>query len=129
LKNAILAGAIAGLVSGIITAMIVIIGYSLGLWGMMSIPSIELVTNMLVLTIFFGVIFGAIYAKFYDSIPGKSAIKGLIFGLMIWLIKDIAAGAYVAFTMREFAVGINLIVGGSYMWIIYGLVLGYLYKK
>ncbi|WP_455277336.1 hypothetical protein [[Eubacterium] cellulosolvens] len=128
MKSGVFAGAFAGLVSGVITVIIIIIGGSFGLWGFIPTPVIELTTIFAVLTTFFGAIFGMIYAKFYGSIPSKGVIKGLIFGLMIWFVKDIAAGAYAGFAMGQYAVGINLIVGGSYMWFIYGLVLGYLYK-
>ena len=52
---------------------------------------------------------------------------------MIWLIKDITAGAYLTFVssmnVYYLAAATNLIVIGVYMWPIYGIALGYLYKK
>ena len=83
------------------------------------------------------IFFGLLYKRIYNLIPGKGIIKGLFFGLLIWFIKDIAAGAYLIFSGTVTAgglfewvtAGVNLIVMGLNMWIIYGLVLGYLYKK
>jgi len=90
---------------------------------------IESAAILAVLATIFGAIFGVIYARFYPLIPDKGLMKGLYFGMMIWLIKDIAAGAYAAITMGAVAVGVSLVAGGVYMWIVYGLVLGALYRK
>ena len=84
---------------------------------------------VIVLTVIFGPVVALVYSRFYDLIPGKSLKKGLNFGLMVWFIKDIMAGAYIAFGMMQPIIGVSLIVVGLYLWIIYGLVLGYLYKK
>jgi len=62
-------------------------------------------------------------------------VKGLYFGLLIWLIKDIAASSYVVLVLVDIpsaitrALAIDLVLFGFFMWIAYGLVLGYLYKK
>jgi hypothetical protein len=133
MKNPILAGAIAGLVSGIVSSIIVFIGISAGLYGAGIIVPVTSQTDsailMIVLTVIFGPIVALIYSRFYDRIPGKDLKKGLYFGLMVWFIKDIMAGAYVIFPMmQQTVIGINLIVVGLYMWTIYGIVLGYLYK-
>ncbi len=84
---------------------------------------------MILLTVIFGAIFGAMYARFHDQIPGDGASKGLYFGLMIWLVKDIAAGVYIGVVDRIPSITIGLIYGGFFMWIAYGPVLGTLYKK
>ena len=129
MKNVILAGTIAGFISGISCAIIGHTYYSMRLYGFTPGTLMELTVFMAVLTIIFGVIFSLIYARFYSLIPGEGFKKGLYFGLMIWLIKDIAAGSYVAFVARNIDIGIDLIIGGLYMWGIYGIALGYLYKK
>jgi hypothetical protein len=141
MKNAILAGAIAGAVADIafITGVYVMPpifgnigafeppGGSMEIWD----PSMFMLLGVahLSLDIFWGMILGAVYAFLYSLIPGKGAVKGLYFGLFIWVIKDVAAGSYLALTMMEVSSAINLIVGGFFMWIVYGPVLGYLYKK
>jgi hypothetical protein len=84
-----------------------------------------------VLSIVFGAIFGALYSRFHDPIPGKGISKGIYFGLMIWLVKDIAAGAFVPLLSRrlDWTVSIALIFVGFFEWIVYGSLLGALYKK
>jgi uncharacterized membrane protein YadS len=136
MKNAILAGAIAGLVSGIVSSLLVFVGLSIGILGANIIVSVSQLqkTNsaiyIILLTVIFGTLVALIYSKFYDSIPGKGLKKGLYFGLMIWFVKDIMAAAYITIPMMQPAIiGVNLIVVGFYVWVIYGLVLGYLYKK
>jgi len=79
----------------------------------------------------FGAIFGALYSRLHDPIPGKGISKGFNFGLMIWLIKDIAAGAFVPLLSRHlhWTIWIALIFIGFFKWITYGSLLGALYKK
>jgi len=49
--------------------------------------------NWVLLSFLFGSVLISIwivlYLIFYKSIPGKGAIKGLVFGLILWLIKSI----------------------------------------
>ncbi len=94
--------------------------------GLFEMPAGDMITisaTMIILTIIFGAIFGEIFAKFF----GK--MKGINFGLLIWLIKDIAAGAYIALIDNLVSAAIGLIFIGFFMWIVYGYVLGMLYKK
>ena len=136
MKNVILAGVIAGLVSGIVCSLLVFVSLSIGLLGANLIVSGSQLQKtssaiyIILLTVIFGPIVALIYAKFYDSIPGKGFKKGLYFGLMIWFIKDIMGAAYIVLPMMQPAIiGVNVIVVGFYLGVIYGLVLGYLYKK
>jgi hypothetical protein len=136
MKNAILAGAIAGLVSGIVSSILVFVGLSTGLYGanIIAPASQPEITNsaiyMILLTLILGSLVALIYSKFYDSIPGKDLKKGLYFGLIIWFVKDIMAALYLVMPMMQpIIIGVNLIVVGLYVWVIYGLVLGYLYEK
>ena len=137
MKNAILAGAIAGAVADIAVIASAYVFGSIGVFeplgGSMEIWTISMWTLLalahLSLDIFWGMIGGAAYSFLYDMIPSKAAMKGLYFGLSIWVIKDVAAGSYLALTMMEVDSAIMLIIGGFFMWILYGLVIGYLYKK
>ena len=122
----IYAGAIAGIVGGIVGVIFGYIGSAMKLF-----PVTDPLTSpvgMIVLTIIFGAIFGRLYSKFRDPIPGSGPMKGINFGLMIWLIKDIAAGAYLAVTMLHVVDAIALIFIGFFMWIAYGYVLERLRK-
>ena len=141
MKNAILAGAIAGAVADIaaiasvyvMTLIFRNIGFFEppgGSWEIWDLSMIMLLAVAhLSLDIFWGMIGGAAFSFLYSLIPGKGAVKGLYFGLSIWVIKDVAAGSYLALTMMEVSPAIILIFGGFFMWIVYGPVLGYLYKK
>ncbi len=129
MKNVVFAGAIAGLISGIACSFIGYTVTSLRLYEFTPGSLIEVIVSMTTLTVIFGIIFSLIYARFYSLIPDEGWKKGLYFGLMIWLIKDIAAGSYAAFVARQPGIGIDFIVGGLYMWVIYGVALCYLYKK
>ena len=141
LKNVILAGAIAGAIMDIVAVVLVYIFTSIGiieppggLEGVLALTGLFAVAHLSV-DLIWGIIFGMIYAFFYDLIPSKGAVKGLYFGLLIWLIKDIAASSYAVLVLVDIpsaitrALAIDLVLFGFFMWIAYGLVLGYLYKK
>jgi len=136
LKSGILAGAIAGIVAGIVNfalgpmlAQIEIIEPLGGTWEIWD-PSfyVTFALAFISLALIWGTIFGLIYSMYYDSTPGKGVLKGLFFGLMIWFIKDVAAGSYVALIFVAINISTTLILVGFFMWVVYGLVLGYLYK-
>jgi hypothetical protein len=132
MKNVILAGGVAGLIAGILAGAINYFGLLFGLGGI-KIPLINAVVATVLLTIFFGAIFGLLYRALYESIPGEGVKKGFLFGLIIWLIKDITAGAFLLFvsSMNIYyaSAATNLVVVGSYQWMMYGLSLGFLYRK
>lgn len=135
MKNAILAGAIAGAVATPVLIVMLIVFGNMGVFeppGGMEIwtPSMFmlLVIAHLSLAIIWGAIFGLLFASLYGWIPGKGVVKGLYYGLLIWVIKDVCAGSYLALTIMEVNSAIMLIVGFP-LWIVYGPVLGYLYKK
>jgi len=137
MKSGIFAGAIAGIVTGIVSfalgpmlAQIGIIEPLGGTWEIWDTSFyVTFALAFISLALIWGTIFGLIYSRYYDSTPGKGILKGLFFGLMIWLIKDVAAGSYVALMWVEISISAALIINGFFMWIAYGLVLGYLYKK
>ena len=136
MKNAILAGAIAGAVADIPVIASVFVLLNMGVFQP-PVGSTEMWNSMimllgvahLALDIFWGMIGGVAYSYLYNMIPGKGVVKGLCFGVSIWVIKDVAAGSYLALTMLVVNSAIILIIGGFVMWIAYGLVLGYLYRK
>lgn len=129
LRSVVYAGAVAGLISGIICSFLGYIWVRMGIFEFTPGSLIEILVSMIVLTLIFGTTFGLIYEKFYSLLPSEGLKKGLIFGLMVWFIKDIAAGSYVIFVARNPGIGFDLIVGGLYMWAIYGVILGHIYKK
>jgi len=129
LKSVIAAGAIAGLVGGIVGVIFAVIGVSAGL--MPSPPGSTSTAGLMivVLAIIWGAIFIMIYQRFYDGIPGKDTMKGVYFGLMLWLVKDIAAASFIGLIDMTTRIAVGLIYTGFFMWISYGYVLSTLYKK
>lgn len=136
MKNALLAGAIAGSIMGIVNFAL---GYMLsyigvteplgGSWEIAQSLLMLIVLALFSLSVIWGTFFGVIYGRFFDNIPGKGVMKGLVYGLLVWIAKDVAAGSYVTLIFMATTISINLILVGLFMWIVYGLVIGYLYKK
>ena len=123
------AGAVAGLAGGISGVIFGAIGYQLGLYGTPpDVTIMEWSVYWIIITVIFGAIFGLIYEKMYDCIPKEGIWKGITAGLAIWLIKDIATGVYLGFERAPVSV-IAIIWVGFFIWIVYGLIIGILYKK
>ncbi|WP_455276239.1 hypothetical protein [[Eubacterium] cellulosolvens] len=135
MKSGIHAGAISGAIAGIVGVVFSAIFGNLGIIEVIGGPEIWDFSLMVLFSIAFttlaliwGLIFGGMYTIVQDSIPRKGVIKGLIFGIMIWVIKDISAGSFLYLVNLEYSSATRLILIGLPMWIAYGLVIGYLYK-
>ena len=128
MKSGVVVGAIAGIVAGIVG---VIFGFIGDMMGLFPGPSDLVVATIaaIILSIIFGAIFGILYEKLYASCPGEGIMKGINGGLIIWLVKDIAAGAFVGFVYGNIGIATFLIFVGFFMWIAYGALLGMLYEK
>jgi hypothetical protein len=100
-----------------------------GSWEIAQSLLMLIVLALFSLSVIWGIFFGVIYGRFFDNIPGKGVMKGLVYGILVWITKDVAAGSYVALIFMAAQISINLIIAGFFMWIVYGLILGYLYKK
>jgi hypothetical protein len=87
-------------------------------------------------------IFGLFFAKVYNLIPRKGVIKGLVYGLIGLIITEgRVIGYYIvqAFYFEEFGwhemahiirfEGEQMALLGSTVWIVFGIVLGLLYRK
>lgn len=85
----------------------------------------EIVVPKIVFSIIFGIIFGIIFARIYPLIPGKPITKGLLYGLGLYSLIQIryAIFAY-AYGYVLYTISILLFITP----IIYGLILGILYK-
>jgi uncharacterized membrane protein YagU involved in acid resistance len=129
MKSGPLVGAIGGLAAGIAGNIFFFVGEMIGLLSPpKGVDPMTVMITATVVSIIFGTIFGTIYSKLFDCLPGKAIMKGLYFGLMIWLIKDIAAGTYV-YIMGVPSITVSLIWVGFFMWVAFGLVIGTIYKK
>jgi hypothetical protein len=133
MKNSILVGLIAGFFSAIV---MIIFNYS-GLWESLSIyrysylpVDIQIsVSYEIILGSIWGIIWGAFYSFFYDYIPGEGLKKGIIYGLMVYIIAILRpAQIYSSFGGFSWAVLYSFTSFFS-IAITYGLLIGYLYKK
>ena len=121
-----------GIVNFVLGYMLSYIGITEPLGGSWEIAQSLLMLIVLALfslSVIWGIFFGVIYGRFFDNIPSKGVMKGLVYGILVWIAKDVAAGSYAAMIFMAMYISINLSIVGFFMWIVYGLVLGYLYKK
>jgi len=128
LKAGIISGLIAGIISAIVYEIFSNIAVLIGLYDPWLHP---LVLGNIVVNIplfgFWGIILGIIYSRIYDIIPRKGVLKGLIYGLFLYFIVGIRLDTFLL------PYGLFLWAAGDafsefFMWILYGLVLGYLFE-
>ena len=107
---------------------------------------IELLISRFSLQTFFYFIwctlFGLFFAKVYHLIPGKDFIKGLVYGLVGLIISE---GRFIGyFIVQEYYLEVfglhdlakiirfsaeQIVLLGSTVWIVFGIILGLLYRK
>jgi hypothetical protein len=128
---------ISGLIAGVASAIVLIIFQISSLFELFSTTPILGVENVNVQTIaqieitlgiIWGIIWSVLYAFFYDYIPATGFKKGLVYGLIIWIISgfrlavmNIPYGYYLH--TIPFAISTFFSIA-----ITYGLLIGYLYK-
>jgi hypothetical protein len=125
-------GALTGLIGGIAAFLSAV---PANMW-ILKLGTVVLETDFLIgqamlhigLNTIWSTIFGIIFTKVYDVVPGKSLFKGLIYGLTYFLITSFHAVTYYFFLATMPHVFHSLIIGISNT-IVFGLVLGYFYKK
>lgn len=135
-RDGIIPGTIAGLVGGIVAIVSMIVGVNLRVWdpthvipGLLATSSFTTLHMFeIIVTIAFGAIFGAIFSMYYDSTPSKGIMKGLLFSLILYLIKDIRMGVIGA-GYGYFNAAIAIFWIGFFTLTVYGLVIGVLYRK
>jgi len=136
-KHKPIASVVAGLVSGIVTvALFFILPPAPFIWYAPAdmIPA-TLITNVaageFVLAVIWGIIFGVIFALLYARLPGKDVMKGLYYGLLLFLLVEV-------FTLMWYLTyqptanlqsHLNGVIMHGLPHIIFGIVLGYFYKK
>lgn len=141
-KRKIIDGVIPGVITALIFSLLVIIGYVVGAYTGIVFSFMETYPDYLAdiefiiyqymnhawVNMFLMGIYGAIYAMFYNKIPGKGLFKGSIFGLIIWAIIDLQTGLYyLMYGMLNWALTMG--IESADLYIFFGLVLEGLYKK
>jgi hypothetical protein len=129
-------GAISGLIAGIIAGIVTVV--SLIVVGSFELPHYDyypislhypaLVTNEIILSVIWGVILGLLYVCTYDLIPGEKIAKGIVFGMIYYLIYNIRIGTLGLF-YGNFGAAISDFTVGFFTYIVFGVVLGILGKE
>ena len=135
-QKSILAGAIAGGISGVIVFLsTILIFIPLGLEEtLIEIEKwtpglyVALVFSIVTHDVFWGIVLGLLYSKVYGIVPGEGIMKGLTYAMVIYLIANIRT-AHIIGSFGQMLWPKVFIWSGIAYFIPYGLVLGYLYKK
>lgn len=127
MKRVIVTGLIVGFISGIADLIFGVIDF-FGIVFPITIDGQIIVIYTMIMAGLWGILWALLYAFFYEYIPGTGVLKGLFYGLIIWIIAPTSNWIISA-------------VCGYYLWalqtaivtffsigIVYGLILGYTYK-
>jgi len=143
MMSGLLPGAIAGFSGGLAASVFAVIGQVTGYWG--TIIAGEIISTLdfwmsqagthILINMIWGTIFALFFPKVYNLIPGKKILKGLYYGLVMFLITTFNLTTwliiwYANHNLWELAfkeiLGLSV---GSANAIVFGLVLGLLYRK
>ena len=110
MKSGLMAGVIAGVVAGIVSNAAI---FALAPSGLISPspfnpPMEQWVSAQFLLNVFWGAIFGWVFVKVYDLVPGTGIMKGLYFSLIMWIFVNIYIYSFFVFSM---AYPIHTLVG------------------
>jgi hypothetical protein len=127
-------GAFAGFLGGVSTFLTIYTFMITGFWELYPLEMIDIhfilnqLGSQIMWHMLWGIMLGAIYPKVYNLVPGKGVIKGLAYGLIAnFLINELRFTIW-SILFEKYAVALlPFVIGGIYA-IIYGLVLGFLYK-
>lgn len=139
LKGVFYPGAIAAIVSGVPSYLAVWIIYDPLIWQRFTTNIGFLMMVLGIFVIFYmtwGIVFGTLYAMFYDKIPKSGILKGLIFAMAIYFFTNLPNTIhelmYYQVLTLEYEVlvrGILSLLTGLFAFVPFGLVLGWLYRK
>ena len=145
MSSGVLPGAIAGLCGGLAASVFAVIGHATGYWGVPSgagsqiLSTIEFWWSQAGTHIFYnmiwGTIFGAFFTKVYYLIPSKKVLKGLYYGLIVYLIASfypVAIWTFKYLSHGQWEIALQSLLSqstGFAQAIAFGIVLGYLYRK
>jgi hypothetical protein len=120
---------LAGLIGGAVGFLVAV---PVNFWLSGLVPDAEAImiqaVNHITINAFWGVVFGLVFTKVYDLVPGKGALKGLVFSLIIFLMESGHTSLYYYGEGNFGSVITNISIGGLRA-VAFGLALGYLYRK
>jgi hypothetical protein len=131
LKSGFYPGAVAGFLSGVgsfFYAALIInpllwpkymedIGFLLGQLG-----------TLVLFDMIWGIVFGILYVMFYENIPSKGVLKGLVFGVILYVILTFINALYF-YAYSNYGMGLWSLLAGPFVFIVFGLVMGLIYRK
>jgi hypothetical protein len=142
MKSGIHPGAIAGFIGGVLAYFCAVFYPYIGLYppeypGYLTDNNFMMIQfgSHVFIHLFWGVIFGAIFAKAYNIVPKKGIVKGFYYGLFIFFISTVQIATYdwaygLTFNSILYTTwGIQYIIFDIVVYPVYGVILGYLYKK
>ncbi|MCW4033437.1 MAG: hypothetical protein NWF08_08640 [Candidatus Bathyarchaeota archaeon] len=135
MKSGVAAGAIAGIIAGIVAVLYLELLVNMGPLAMYYVADpvilMKWAATHIGLNVFWGAVMGAVFAKVYNVVPNKGAMKGLIFSLIMWIFVNVYMVTFntLSLGMPVTMSGILLISVGLLVRIVYGPILGVLYKK
>jgi hypothetical protein len=141
MRSGLLPGAIAGFVGGAVGGILIPVGAAMGFIPdapktltfdfFLSEAGSHILVNMV-----WGLVFGAIFAKVYNLVPSKGLLKGICYGLIVYLIADVQYGVYLTLygvkhgsSLFALYMAYSLLFGGFFVFLFFGVVLGLLYRK
>jgi len=141
-KEGILPAAIAGLVGGMAAAFANPLSLAIGFYnfpGAPTAPTMDFLISQagthILINLIWGTIFGIVFARVYNVVPGKNVLKGIIFSMTMLLLTTFQAAAYLLAWGLSYSSAEFIFTALWYIFIaffnafFFGLVLGYLYKK
>ena len=138
MRGGVLPGAIAGFLGGLAASLANLISFITGLLGPQAMPGApgKLILDFWIsqsgthifLNMFWGIVFGLMFPRVYNVVRSKGVSKGIIYGLTMWLINGFQYGTY-WIGWGWLSTGVWSHIVGFSNAIVYGLVLGALYRK
>jgi len=135
MKGGIIPGGIAGALGGLGTFFTVFFFIYTGIWSIYPKELIDLtfiigqLGTQIMIHLIPGIYLGAIYAKAYNLVPGKGVIKGLVYGLIATFLMNEFRALLMNIFYGYIPLLITVLITGITVAIIFGLVLGLLYRK
>ena len=140
MKKILIKGTLSGLIMGIALFIIGAVTARF-IYGLQMVPDGKFepeqinawyfIWTKLVIGIFFGIIFTWIYSIFYNYIRINRVLKGLLFGLLLWLVISLWDISHPLMYDKNFGdkdqLFWNIYTFGGFM--VYGLSVGIIYKK
>jgi hypothetical protein len=98
-------------------------------WSTMPASALNLIGPH-VIGIIRALLFVLVFAIIYKGIPGKGVTKGMIYGLLVWIVGALSGLAAMPFYMT-IATGVVIywIIGALFLSVINGAIVGAIYKE